>query len=534
MPLEQGLNSDLQFLILEVKKQGRASLSVIENPTAKKIEKIKSREYFIDNLKNTIENKSYFSIHRQADGDINHFKAIITIASNLERCADFFENIANQMSHVADHLLFVEFDLKRYYQVIDKALDAIYPAVIQENLELAQKICDYEQTLDDYYAETAGIIRRKLRQRAKLDDMLTLMTIAQYLERVGDSFLNIGEAILDIHVGEKMGIRQFRDLKKGLESQSIDISDEHVEFKAIMNTRSGCRVARVMSSPPGVQGHSIFYKEGAADKIDEEVGGLKLWQRKYPGRTPKILWHNSRKDTATLLLEYIDGQDLLAILINTSSKLDKALEILTRSMTLVWEANVRLKSRKSDFMLQLLNRKKDIQLVHSGLFEKDLGFNQLIAQGKRIERDLRAPFTTLIHGDFNADNILFRLDEDSVFYVDVHRSCYGDYVQDISVFLISNFRVPIFSPEIRQRLNLANQRIYACAAEYAARQNDSTFEARLALGLFRSLVTSTRFVFDKDISNQFIERASIIMHELNAHKDNLSEFKLNTELFLYS
>ena len=55
MPLEQGLNSDLQFLILEVKKQGRASLSVIENPTAKKIEKIKSREYFIDNLKNTIE-----------------------------------------------------------------------------------------------------------------------------------------------------------------------------------------------------------------------------------------------------------------------------------------------------------------------------------------------------------------------------------------------------------------------------------------------------------------------------------------------
>ena len=154
--------------------------------------------------------------------------------------------------------------------------------------------------------------------------------------------------------------------------------------------------------------------------------------------------------------------------------------------------------------------------------------------GKRIERELRAPFTTLVHGDFNADNILFRLEEERVFYVDVHRSCYGDYVQDISVFLISNFRVPIFSPEIRQRLNLANQRVYACAASYADRQKDTTFDARLALGLFRSLITSTRFVFDQEISNQFIERASIIMHELNAHKDNLSEFRLNTELFLYN
>jgi len=533
MPLEQGLNSDLQFLILEVKKQGRASLSVIEKPSVKKIARIKSREYFIDNLKNTIENKSYFSIHRQADGDINHYKAIITIASNLERCADFFENIANQMSLVTDHLLFVEFDLKRYYLVIDKALDAIYPAVIQENLELAQKICDYEQIIDDYFDETVGLIRKKLLQRATLDDMLALMVIAKYLERVGDSFLNIGEAILDIHVGEKMGIRQFRDLKKGLESQSIDISDDHVEFKAIMNTRSGCRVARVISSPPGLEGHSIFYKEGATDKIDEEVVGLKLGQKKYPGQTPKILWHNSRKDTATLLLEYIDGQDLLAILINTGSKLDRALEILTNSMTRVWEANARVKSRKSDFMLQLLNRKKDIQSVHSGLFEKDLGLNQLITQGRRIEKDLKAPFTTLIHGDFNADNILFQLEEDKVFYVDVHRSCFGDYVQDVSVFLISNFRVPIFSPEIRQRLNLANQRIYDSAADFAARQNDDTFAARLALGLFRSLVTSTRFVFDKDVSNQFIERASMIMHELSAHRDNLSEFKLNTELFLY-
>ena len=157
----------------------------------------------------------------------------------------------------------------------------------------------------------------------------------------------------------------------------------------------------------------------------------------------------------------------------------------------------------------------------------------MIKEARKIERQLPAPFSTLIHGDFNADNIIFQFDQPQMYYVDVHRSGYGDYVQDVSVFLISNLRVPLFSSEVRQRLNMANQGMYECAASYAVRQKDKMFQARLALGLFRSLITSTRFVFDKKFSAELIDRAKLIVDDLKAHEGKLNRFKINPEYFLY-
>ena len=120
-----------------------------------------------------------------------------------------------------------------------------------------------------------------------------------------------------------------------------------------------------------------------------------------------------------------------------------------------------------------------------------------------------------------------------MFFIDVHRSGYGDYTQDVSVFLVSNFRVPIFSPDIRQRLNEANLRVYDCALRFARKNNDTTFEARLALGLFRSLITSTRFLFDSNFSTAMFRRAMMILRDVLANKDHLDKYRLPKEHFLY-
>jgi len=260
---------------------------------------------------------------------------------------------------------------------------------------------------------------------------------------------------------------------------------------------------------------------------------LKLWQGKFPGLTPQILWFEGKKNSATLLLEYIEGQDLMQILINEGNKFERAMTLLLKEQTRVWKSSQVNKPIKLNYVSQLLSRKSDIQSVHPAMFESSQGLDHLIKEARRIERQLTAPFTTLIHGDFNADNIIFQLSEDRMYYVDVHRSGYGDYVQDVSVFLVSNFRLPLFSPEIRQRLNSANQQMYDCAAAYAGRRKDRLFEARLGIGLFRSLITSTRFVFDKDFSAQLLSRAESILIDLKAHEGNLKKFKLNSDAFLY-
>lgn len=531
MPIDEGINTDLRFLILEVKKQARASLAIIERPTPKKLEKIVIRENYVDNLKNTLENKSYFNIHRQEEAQMNFYRAVITIASNLERCGDFFTSIASQMEYVEDPTCFTPFELKRYYRIIYRAMDAIYPALTEHNLDLTQKICDYEEVLDEYYKESHELIKSKLQSKKNVSDMLALLDIVRYLERTGDSILNIGEAIFDIHVGEKMGIVQFKNLRKGLESQDIDLSVESIDFSPIMNTRSGCRVAKI-TIPKQPERPPMFYKEGLREKVKEDISGLKFWQDTFPGKTPKILWDSTRKDHTTLLLEYIDGEDLMEIMLKPRADLDKALTLFGKNASKIWQKAKRDKGQKPDFVSQLNRRKGDVESVHSTLFDLE-HLEEMLNRARKIERGLKVPFTTMIHGDFNADNILLRLDEDKVYYVDVHRSRYGDYVQDVSVFLVSNIRIPIFSSDVRGRLNAANRKMYQIGSAFASKQKDGWFDARLALGLFRSLITSTRFIFDKKFSMALYDRAELVLDTLEHHQGDWRKFKMSEELFLY-
>ncbi len=535
MPIDEGVNIDLQFLILEVKKQGRASLSMIDKPTKGKVRKIRVREDYVDNLKNTLVNKSYFNIHRHVEHErqMNYFKALITIATNLERCADFFESIADQMLQVGDPDQLRVFELRKYYTTIHRGLDAIYPAFTDHDLDLAQKICDYKRDLDNLFEGSFSQIRSNLRQGHCVDDMLALLETIRYLVRVGDSFLNIGEAILDIHVGEKMGIMQFRHLRRGLESQNIDISDGNVDFQPVMNTRSGSRILKITHESVVGEPRRIFYKEGSRDKLDEEVEGLRLWQKRFPGWTPQVLWHHTHKQHATLLLEYIEGQDLLEILISGRGQMEQALTLLMDTLNTQWSESHRKKSVKTDYIRQLVRRKDDIHVMHSNLFTLD---ETMLSAARKLERRLKAPFSTLVHGDFNIDNIIIQIIQRKpgrLYYVDVHRSGYGDYVQDVSVFLASNFRIPIFSSDVRRRLNRANEMMFECASGYAQARKDGTFEARLALGLFRSLITSTRFLFDEGFASDLFGRAMLLLGDLLAQKRAPEEFRLRKEYFTY-
>lgn len=534
MPIDEGINVDLQFLILEVKKQARASLSVIDKPSKRKIQKIKAREFYVDTLKNTLVNKSYFNIHIQSphERQINYYKSVITIASNLERCADFFENIADQMLYTNTPEIYQPFELKKFYAAIYRALDFTYPALSALDLDLAQNICDIEQLLDDYYDEAYQGIRDNLKRRFHVDDMLTLLAIVGYLERIGDCFLNVGEAILDIHVGEKMGIRQFRDLQKGLDTCQIDIRSKDLQFQPIMNTRSGCRVARITQQQNTEAPQHLFYKEGDSEKVDQEVKGLNLWQKVFPGRTPKVLWHNSSKNNSTLLLEFIEGDDLLEILINKPGRIEAALNLLCLELPRTWDANRRDKPAKIDYVSQLANRRADIQLVHENLFRENGELDGLLNEAKKLQKQLVCPFSTLVHGDFNVDNIILDMTADRLYYVDMHRTRYGDYALDVAVFLVSNFRVPVFSRDIQQRLNEANLRIFNCAREFARKKRDSQFEARLALGVFRSLVTSTRFLFDDALSTRMYESAKLLLRDLLSKDGKLNRFKLAPEYFI--
>jgi hypothetical protein len=91
-----------------------------------------------------------------------------------------------------------------------------------------------------------------------------------------------------------------------------------------------------------------------------------------------------------------------------------------------------------------------------------------------------------------------------------------DYVQDVSVFMVSNYRLKILDLPQRRRILQLTRDFYHFAAEFADKAGDQTFELRLALGLARSFVTSTRFILDKYLARAMFMRSRYLLERVLA------------------
>jgi hypothetical protein len=105
----------------------------------------------------------------------------------------------------------------------------------------------------------------------------------------------------------------------------------------------------------------------------------------------------------------------------------------------------------------------------------------------------------------------------------------------MSVFLVSNFRIPEFRPRRRAALNHVIDLQLAFAREFAASQNDQTFDARLSLGLVRSLISSTRFDIRRTFAEEMLRRGLYLLERLGKVKDGrYADFQLPRDVLIYT
>lgn len=69
---------------------------------------------------------------------------------------------------------------------------------------------------------------------------------------------------------------------------------------------------------------------------------------------------------------------------------------------------------------------------------------------------------------------------------------------------------------------------------YAVSKNDTTFDARLALGLIRSFFTSTRFALQKKFAKAMYLRATYLLEKMLYHGErSWEEFSFEEEILIY-
>lgn len=385
-------------------------------------------------------------------------------------------------------------------------------------------------------------LRSELRSKNSTAQALELAVcqILQFqLQRMVHILSDIADALLAANFGPAVRLQNYKQLKNAAHAFSEHPGAFGVERLAL--TRSGSTIAALKAEHHASSKVMAVYKEGQVDKVREELSGVGEWNRVYPKVAPSIISHHveHEQELGSMVIEHLPGRTLESMLLN--GQWDSARLLISKlSITLrkIWKSSWTGERAEPAYMRQLSERMPEIRQTHPFLFTgyqsicglSRPGFTELTERVEHIEMRVRAPFCVLIHGDFNVDNLIYDEIEDRIYFIDLHRTSYSDYVQDISVLMVSIYRLPIMDPLARAEMMALIRQLYHFVRRFAKSNNDSGFDARLAIALARSFATSTRFIYDAGFARKLAFRAKYLLEAIAlVPSEKLEKYRLPLE-----
>ncbi|MBD3755554.1 MAG: phosphotransferase [Gammaproteobacteria bacterium] len=539
------LYDTLRFLLLDLQKQLQLLSDALENQEPGLLDKSLSRVDYIDNAHLTLLERAGRQYGRRLNEHSDAQQRIVIqsyehIAHSLKALSGQLQQMAHQLKNIDSLKLIRKKHIFSALQDLNKGLSLITAAIESDSLTLAIDICRLQLRIDKACSAQLDKYKKRLRQGEHSDALLLACFILKDIDLMGDALLRVGEGIMSANLGQFIQIDRFRALEESL-SVLDGIRQQDLNIHSMGETKSGCTISGVSASSESEDRIMAIFKQGKKAKLQEEKSRIEKWHQKYPGIAPEVYAYQKQGDKAALLYEYLTGQTFNKLLLAKQSKpLQKGLKTLFRTLNNIWEQTRIDEVHPANFMKQLQKRLPQVYEVHpdfqlKGLkigHVKQVSLETLVEEAQKFEKRLQAPNAVYIHGDFNTDNILYDPLEDQISFIDLHRSEYLDYVQDLSVLMISFYRIANFDPAVRKRIVQAMEASYAFGTEYAAKIDDHDFELRLALGLARSLISSTRFVLDKEHAKSMHFKGRLLIEQLLQLPGNhLHDYKIPKELF---
>lgn len=517
--LPKSVRENLHFLCAEIDGQLGQLETFFIDPSAARSRRIMDRAGYAHNLKTRIHTACLRQVAATKRTNRRHLnlRSLEFIATDLQSLASLTRQC---LGHVEKVERFATLVPERYPPMVRRVrygVGNVEQALLKSDTNVAIKIGHLQDKLDADHRKVFQIYTRNMRDVDVLpSDIANSLLVASEFQRMGNALRSISEALISANIGQPVNFERYFALKSLL--PDLDTNGSGLTVETIAETRSGSAISALRHKE--TEEVAAVFKDGEKSKVKEERQGVENWHSIYPGLAPKILSYKSRSQSAALLIEHLPGLTFEHIVLNEPPELcTKALRALSRTLKDVWKQTRTGEPAELGSMPQLSRRLEEVRRVHPEfedrrtLFSGEMlpSIDDQIARAAEREARLPAPFSVYIHGDFNVDNIIFDPGENRIHFVDLHRSRYLDYVQDVSVFMVSNYRLQVLDAETRRRIMMVSLDFYKSVRGFAKKQGDRTFEFRLALGLARSFATSTRFIFDKSHARRMWLRARYLL-----------------------
>lgn len=536
----------LRFLIIEIHKQLQSLEAFLETADKELAEKSLARVDYIDNFQITLLNRTAEYLLEECRNPSDDDIQILTqsyqhLTHSLKELSRQLERIAYQALNMSGFKLIQKPSLFKALDTLRTGLELIETAMLSETSQTAVDICRLQLRISKLCQQQLENYQERLKKGQQTQALLNASFIIKDINQLGDGLLRIGEAILSANLGQSIKLERYHSLEETLSALDLDPNAPQFSITSMAETKSGCTISGVSSNDPTDDELLAIFKEGEKQKLLDEKKGIESWNKKFPGIAPKVYSYHKSGNKAALLYEYLTGETFDKLIINLDRKnLEAGLNQLFSLLLEIWE-ETKIKERHSaNYMGQLKKRLKDVYRVHPdfdvrgfkiGDIER-ISLESLLSKAARLEKKFRPPKSVYIHGDFNVDNIIYDPFEKQISFIDLHRSEYSDYVQDLSVFMVSNYRMLNFDPNVRKLIALTMQGVYEFGERYAEQINDQSYHLRMALGLARSFLSSTRFVLDEEHAKAMHYRGRYLLEQLvKLNTDQLETYRISKEIF---
>ena len=471
------------------------------------------RDDVIDNLNLSLEERCFdlAAAPGLSAEDRRMARAAVKIALNLERIGDTGTHIAKRVRLVIrDQAMPVDFVFPELEAAALRAVREVLDALAEQDLERARQACLRESEFDVRYVAYIGEARRRMQgYPSEVPYLLHCLAVMKYLEKVADYVLNIGEQTIFLSTGRRLKFSQYQQLGELVPESAPG----EMQFRPYWDGISGAVVAQVRR-----HGTPAIYKEGARRKIEQEAEKLEAWGRIPGDFTPRVLGSVTVKDREALLREFVDSPLLSELYLSPAPRDAKltATRRLLDAVNVVWRYTLVPQRPRIDYVDQIRRRLPEVYALHPEfqplvaegipVGPDTVPLEDLLVRAEALEPDLAPPVSVWLHGDFNANNVLYHEPTGQVKFIDVHRSRLGDYLQDIGVFVMSMERRPGQTPALLDDFAAINQVVEGFARRFAAEHGDAAFDRRLHLSLARSCITSCRVVADAAQAERLLRR----------------------------
>ena len=153
----------------------------------------------IDQMERDIEGRCMkLLLHQQPVAkDLRLISAALKLITDMERIGDQAEDIAEIVTtlngHTMEGMELIEEMARETIGMVTASVDAF----VKKDVELAQKVIEQDDIVDDYFSRVkCGIISLITENHADGEFALDLLMIAKYFERIGDHATNIAEWVI--------------------------------------------------------------------------------------------------------------------------------------------------------------------------------------------------------------------------------------------------------------------------------------------------------------------------------------------------